>query len=60
MCGALRLVLVVNDECLSDSVLRGAQLCFFQNPLHFSAEMADLQNVDYLSMYFPQFCWLVL
>ena len=43
---------VVNDECLSDSVLRGDQfLAIFQNSLHFSAEMADLQNVDYLLIF---------
>ena len=42
MCGADRLVLVVNDECLSDSALRGSQfLTFFQISLHLSAEMAD-------------------
>ena len=54
MCGADRLVLVVNDECLSDSALRGGQLfafVVFQNSLHVSAEMADLQNIDYLSMF---------
>ena len=52
MCGADRLVLVVNDECLSDSALRGDQLlAFFQISLHLSTEMADLQNVDYLSMF---------
>ena len=56
MCGADRLVLVVNDECLSDSALRGGQ-CWacFQISLHLSAEMADLQNVDYLSMFFRSF-----
>ena len=53
MCGADRLVLVVNDECLSDSAPRGGHfLVFFQISLHLSAEMADLQNVDYLSMLF--------
>ena len=52
MCGADRLVLVVNDECVSDSALRGGQcLAFFQISLHISAEIADLQNVDYLSMF---------
>ena len=52
MSGADRLVLVVNDECLSDSALRGGQVwVFFQISLHLSAEMADLQNVDYLSMF---------
>ena len=61
MCGADRLVLVVNDECLSDSALRGGQFwLFFQISLHVSAEMADLQNVDYLSMLFRRFCLLVL
>ena len=55
MCGADRLVLVVNDECLRDSALRGGHvLAIFQISLHLSAEMTDLQNVDYLSM-FPQF-----
>ena len=53
MCGADRLVLVVNDECLSDSALRGGQfLAFFQISLHLSAEIADLQDDDYLSMVF--------
>ena len=52
MCGADRLVLVVNDECLSDSALRGGRFgVFFQISLHLSAEMADLQNVGYLSMF---------
>ena len=52
MCGADRLVLVVNDECLSDSALRGNQfLPFFQISLHLSTEMADLQNVVYLSLF---------
>ena len=56
MCGADRLVLVVNDECLSDSALRGGHvLAFFQISLHLSAEIADLQNVDYLSMFFAVF-----
>ena len=50
MCGADRLVLVVNDECLSDSALRGCQFwAFFQISLHLSAEIADLRNVEYLS-----------
>ena len=53
MCGADRLVLVVNDECLSDSALRGGHcVALFLNSFHLSAEMADLQNVDYLSMFF--------
>ena len=53
MCGADRLVLGVNDECFSDSALRGGHfLAFFQIALHLSAEMADLQNVDYLLMCF--------
>ena len=61
MCGADRLVLVVNDECLSDSALRGGIcLAFFQISLHLSAEIADLQHVDYLPMFFSQFFWLVL
>ena len=52
MCEADRLVLVVNDECLRDSALRGGHCwAFFQMSLHLSAEMADLQNVDYLSMF---------
>ena len=52
MCGADRLVLVVNDECLSDSALRGGHvLACFQNSLHFSTEMADAQNVDYLETF---------
>ena len=56
MCGADRLVLVVIDECLSDSVLRGGRVwAFFQISLHLSAEIADLQNVDYLSMFFRSF-----
>ena len=60
MSGADRLVLVVNDECLTDSALRGNQIsAFFQMSLHLSAEMADLQNVDYLSMCFRR-CLLVL
>ena len=60
MCGADRLVLVVNDECLSDSALRGGHfLAFFQISLHLSAEIADLQNADYLSMFFRSFFWLL-
>ena len=52
MCGADRLVLVVNGECLSDSARRGGQcLAIFQNCLHLSAEMDDLQNVDNLSIF---------
>ena len=52
MCGADRLVLVVNDECLIDSALRGGHfLTFSQISLHLSAEMSDLRNVDYLSMF---------
>ena len=53
MCGADRLILVVNDEWLSDSALRGGQFwaLFLKISLHLSAEMADLQNVDYLSMF---------
>ena len=47
MSGADRLVLVVNDECLRDSALRGGQfLSFFQISLHVSTEMADLRNDD--------------
>ena len=61
MCGADRLVLVVNDECLSDSALRGGQfLAFFQISLHLSAEIADLQNVDYLSMFSAVFVNIVV
>ena len=54
MRGADRLVLVVNDECLSESALRGGRVWAYvlQISLHLSAEMADLQNVDYLSMCF--------
>ena len=53
MSEAIRLVLLGNDECLSDSALRGGHFfAFFQISLHLSAEMADLQNVDYLSMFF--------
>ena len=56
MCEADRLVLVVNDECLSDSARRGGHcLAIFQISLHISAEMADLQNVEYLSMFFRSF-----
>ena len=62
MCGADRLVLVVNDECLRDSALRGGKSWAFvlQISLQLPAEMAGLQNVDYLLMFFPQFCWLVV
>ena len=61
MCEADRLVLFVNDECLSDSALRGVHLLvIFQNSLHLLTEMADLQNVDYLSRFscclLPSFC----
>ena len=53
MCVAIRLVLLGNDKCLRDSALRGSQFfTFFQISLHLSAEMADLQNVDYLLMFF--------
>ena len=56
MCEADRLVLVVNDECLSDSALRGGHvLAFIQISLHLSAEIADLQKSHYLSMFFRSF-----
>ena len=56
MSGAIRLVLLGNDECIRDSAPRGGQfMSFFQLSLHLSAEMADLQNVDYLSMVFRIF-----
>ena len=48
------MVLFGNDERLGDSALRGGHVFVFvfQNSLHISAEMADLQNVDYLRMFF--------
>ena len=51
MCGAIRLVLLGNDKCLRDSALRGGHFVIFEISLHLSAEIADLQNVDYLSMF---------
>ena len=58
MCGAIRLVLFGNDECIRDSALRGGHfLHVWQISLHLSAEISDLQNVDYLSMFFRSlFC----
>ena len=52
MCGPIRLVLLGNDKCPRDSALRGCHVChFLQISLHLSADMADLQNVDYFSMF---------
>ena len=61
MCGADRLVLVVNDECLSDSALRGGQFwaCFadFVAPLSWNDRSLNCRlHVNDVS----KFCWLVL
>ena len=57
MCGAIRLVLFGKDKCIRDSAPRGGHfLSFFQISLHLSAEMADLQNVDYRSMFSTVVC----
>ena len=57
MCGAVGLVLVVSDERLRDSALRGG--LFSLNSMRLSAEMADLRKSQSLTVS-PQVVLLVL
>ena len=61
MCGADRLVLVVNDECLSDSALRGGHFVSifpeFVAPLSWNGRSSKCRL--HLNV-FPQFVWLLL
>ena len=60
MCEPIRLVLLGNDERLSDYAFAEVIFVIFQISLRLSAELADLQNAEYLSTCFRSFSSIVM